>query len=184
MVQRVIDGDFIYFVTFNVHQQRWFFVDNKRAEVFGQVIQTCCQMKGFVLFAYCILPNHVHVLLKKQDTEKSERTLGSMRFEKNIEVAPESYLFAHRRLPSRRSVNAPPTLSDLMHSIKSTYSQHLRKGKFWHRRSFVRLVDNQEYFNHLINYIRLNYQKMSLGDHYGQPPFVFINWEEIQDFFQ
>jgi len=66
-----------------------------------------------------------------------------------------------------------------MHSIKSTFSQRLRQGKFWHRRSFIRIVGDERYFNHLIDYIRYNYRKMNLRERYGQAPFVFVDWEAV-----
>lgn len=72
MTQRAIDGDYTYFVTANVQDQRWFFTTQERAATLGQTIQTCCRLKNFELLAYCILPNHVHLLVSK-------RMLGSMR---------------------------------------------------------------------------------------------------------
>lgn len=189
MTQRAIDGDFIYFVTFNVHNRRWFFVDLERTENLGQAMQTCCQMKHFHLLAYCILPNHVHLLVKKGGAIKPDRTLERVRsasvnldlLETGLSNQAKNFLFAHRRLSSRRSFQAVDnfTLSDLMKSIKGTFSRTLPKGKFWHRRSFVRIVDNQEYFNNLINYIQYNYRKMNLDEEYGQPPFLYINWPVI-----
>lgn len=85
MTQRAIDGEYIYFVTANVQDRRWYFVTDERAGKLGQAIQTCCRMKAFDLLQYCILPNHMHLLVRKiPETEvvgqkQAQRRLGSLR---------------------------------------------------------------------------------------------------------
>jgi REP element-mobilizing transposase RayT len=183
MPQRAIDGEYIYFVTANVKDRRWYFVNPERSMKLSQAIQTCCVMKRFELLAYCILPNHVHLLVRKMQVGEinDQRMLGSMRWgnEKTL-VATQShtdgvFLYPHRRLPSRRSLEHRPTLSDLMHSIKSTFSQTLKQGPFWQHRSYVRTVEDENYLANLIEYMRFNYTKMKLPESYGKPPFVFID---------
>ena len=183
MTQRAIDGDFVYFVTVNVKNRRWYFVLPERAEKLGQAIQTCCRIKQFELLAYCILPNHVHLLVRKLrlDEAPAHRTLGSVRCEK---VATEKcFLYPHRRLPSRRSIEKRPTLSDLMHSIKSTFSQTLRQGSFWQHRSNFRIIESDEYLRNGVEYIRYNYRKMALPERYSQPPFVFLDERKVAELF-
>lgn len=223
MSQRAIDGEYIYFVTTNVHHRRWFFVTPQRATRLGQAIQTCCRLKNFDLLAYCILPNHVHLLVRKPragehfgDASTAQRTLERARCggtessvdkggcglasvprglestrsvnEKNATNAgfPDyMFLFPHRRLSSRRCDPVIGyTLSDLMQSIKGTFSRTLPTGKFWQHRSNFRIVEHETYLRNVIEYIRYNYRKMDLPERYGQPPFGFINEGSIQQLFQ
>ncbi|GEM_PF-1002121 len=216
MSQRAINGEYVYFVTANVKDRRWYFVYPDRAEKLGQAIQTSCEMKRFELMGYCILPNHIHLLVRKMKVGEinDQRTLGSMRWRKNESPRENSkannvppplerrlpsrrvqesmrwkvvvndgptnrYLFPERRLPSRRALEKNHTLSDLMHSIKSTFSQTLRQGPFWQHRSNFRIVESEEYLANVVEYIRSNYTKMDLAEMYGRPPFVFINDDAI-----
>ncbi len=183
MTQRAIDGDYVYFVTTNVQDRRWFFVTPERAAVLGKTIQTCCRMKRFELLAYCILPNHVHLLVQKLslgELYSAQRTLGNARCASS-EISSVFFLFPHRRLPSRRPAPGKRyTLSDLMHSIKSTFSQHLHQGKFWQHRSNFRIIETDDRFYNTVNYIIYNYRKMNLPDFYGQSPFVFVDWGQIK----
>lgn len=66
MTQRAIDGPYTYFVTTNTTFGRWVFDDEHKADTLGEVIQWACVEKQFVLFGYCILPNHTHLLVRKQ----------------------------------------------------------------------------------------------------------------------
>lgn len=168
-----INEQAILFITANVKNRRWYFVTAKRAESLGQVIQTCCELKGFKLLAYCILPNHVHMLVKR-------RTLESVRPE--IADNPRPFLIPDRRLSSRRSKSQFST-SELLQSIKGTFSRSLPKGTFWQRRSYILHVESENYLDTLIDYIRFNYTKMNLPKRYGQAPFVCINERAIANLF-
>lgn len=225
MTQRAIDGNYIYFVTANVQDRRWFFASSERAAKLGQAIQTCCRLKHFHLLAYCILPNHIHVLVRKTEAKEvpegtglAQRTLESMRCEETAAFSPATttdasaflfpqrtlerarceragrhadnafpssqFLFPHRRLSSRRcGPSQRYTLSDLMKSIKGTFSRTLAKGKFWQHRSNFRIVEDESYFANVIEYIRFNYTKMNLPERYGEAPFVFIDQSAIDRVF-
>ncbi|MBI4090190.1 MAG: transposase [Candidatus Kerfeldbacteria bacterium] len=182
MTQRAIDGDYIYFVTANVDHGQWYFVSSEWAEKLGQAIRTSCLMKKFDLLVYCILPNHFHLLVRKLPN----RALESARCERrNVSIAGQEplYLFPHRRLSSRRIPNNDGQhyrLGDLMKSIKGSFSRILPKGKFWHRLFNFRIVENEEHLANVVEYMIHNYRKMNVPEWYGQPPFVFVDWERIK----
>lgn len=211
MTQRAIDGDFIYFVTTNVHHGRWFFDVPERAALLGQAIQTCCRMKHFDLLTYCILPNHVHLLVRKLTVDEindvstafgAHRTRGRLRCAGGEAAScmrrvggkegpasgmleeSSAFFFPDRRRPRLRSPEERFTLSQLMHSIKSTFAHDLARGRFWHRRSYFRIIESEEYFANVIEYIRYNYRKMNLPERYGRPPFVFIDQSAIERIFK
>ena len=174
MTQRAIDRDY-YFVTTVVHQRQWFFVTPGRAEKLGEAIKMCCRMKHFDLLAYCILPNHIHLLVCKTE---GPHTLESVQGAETGDVqAP--FLFPDRRLSSRWSQEYEHTVSDLMQSIKGTFSRTLQKGKFWHRKSYSRIMTSQQYLQTVLRYIENNYEKMKLPETYSKPPFVFIDYSKI-----
>lgn len=79
MTQRAIDGDYFYFVTTLVKNREWFFIQPDRADALGRVITKACKLKHFDLFAYCILPNHVHLLVRKRHLDRAQRALEKTR---------------------------------------------------------------------------------------------------------
>ena len=181
--QRAIDGDYIYFVTFNVLNRRWFFMTSEKASLFGQAVVTCCRIKNFELLGYCILPNHVHLLVRKfnNDEMDSQRGLGSLRCDEETLGNKNSYLYPQRRRPRRRSTEySGYTLSHLMHSIKSTFSHALGHGRLWQHRSNFRIIESDAYLSNVVPYIRYNYRKMALPERFGQAPFVYLNDSAIE----
>lgn len=67
-----------------------------------------------------------------------------------------------------------------MRSIKGTFSRTLPKGKFWQHRSNFRIVETHSRLANTVDYIIHNYKKEALEDRYGQPPFVYVDWERIK----
>jgi len=65
MTQRAIDGPYTYFVTTNTTYRRWVFDDIVRATMLRQIIIEACRERHYILFAYCMLPDHVHILVRK-----------------------------------------------------------------------------------------------------------------------
>lgn len=69
MTQRAIDGPYIYFVTTNTTYRKHFFNTAERAESFVAIVREACAKYGFDLFGYAILPDHVHLLVRKSGHE-------------------------------------------------------------------------------------------------------------------
>jgi len=141
MTQRAIDGSYIYFVTTNTTYRRWIFDPPGQAQKLGQMIRTVASERYFDLPAYCILPNHIHLLVRKRG------------------------IF---------------TLSKFMNDLKGRYSFQQRQGRLWQPRFNFRIVYDDNRFTRTIEYIKYNYRKMNLDEHFGQPPYVFIDWERIR----
>ena len=55
----------IYHVMLRGINQQQIFEDNEDYAKFIQVIRDCKSLSGFQLFAYCLMGNHIHLLLKE-----------------------------------------------------------------------------------------------------------------------
>lgn len=142
MTQRAIDGFYVYFVTTNTTYRQHFFNMPKKADQFGMLLREICRQENFLLFGYCILPDHVHFLVQK---------------------------------------NGHMTLSKMMNLLKGKFSRLMSPGRFWQPRFNFRIVGNDERFVHIVEYIRYNYRKIELPEMYGQSPWVWIDWEAINN---
>lgn len=67
MTQRAIDGQFIYFVTTTTADRVWLFETPETAYRLTKNIREACRTCGFTLFAFCIMPDHVHLLVRKDN---------------------------------------------------------------------------------------------------------------------
>ncbi len=65
MTQRAIDGPYIYFVTTNATYRARIFDSADTAKILGAIITSACKEFQFILYGYCILPDHMHLLVEK-----------------------------------------------------------------------------------------------------------------------
>ena len=104
MTQRAFDQEeFPYFVTFNVEGRNWVFDDMHRAERLHQTIKNACALKHFVLYAFCILPDHVHMLVRKFPSRALEKTRSE-----TLSTQPESGFFPPPISLSRKAGSCLP----------------------------------------------------------------------------
>lgn len=86
------DSDAMYFVTFTVVQWIDLFTRNTYKEILIESLKYCQKNKGLVIHAYCIMSNHIHLIIsrkgetslsgiirdfKKYTSRKLLRTLGA-----------------------------------------------------------------------------------------------------------
>ncbi len=193
MTQRTFNqSEFPYFVTFNVADRKWVFDDLHLAERLNRTIRNACSLKHFTLYAFCILPDHVHLLVQKsksgtiltsrvfitsRGSDISSRVLEKTRLDNDD-------IFAERGLSRPREVKIH-TLSNLLQSIKGNFSYALPgRGRFWQPRSYYRIVMSERYLRNVLVYIQNNYRKQNLPEvPYAFPPYVFVDEKAVQELF-
>ena len=86
VTQRAIDGPYIYFVTTNTTYWLRILDNPEHAWLLGRMIKKTCQEFGFTLYAFSILPDHLHLLVKKSDTHSLSKLMKHIkgRFSRNI----------------------------------------------------------------------------------------------------
>lgn len=69
----------IYHVMLRGINRQTIFEDNEDCEKYLQCIKDCKEISGFILYAYCLMGNHVHLLIKemKEPLEQIFKRLGS-----------------------------------------------------------------------------------------------------------
>lgn len=168
MTQRIIHlYEYPYFISTVTAERRWLFCDSGMAQELHRAIITCCAIKGFDLISHGICPDHVYLMVWKTDPTR----VGE----------PALYYNGHLRwlFPKAQrtfsNVRADRTISDLMQSIKGTFSRSIHQGQIWQPRYNFRIIGSDERFFNTLQYIQFNYLKHDLPAKYGRPPYVFIN---------
>jgi len=77
--RRIYQDECPYFITTNTQNRGWFFADEKYALTLHKIIVKACKIKKFDLFAFCILPEHLHLMAQKSVSADYSRTLEKMR---------------------------------------------------------------------------------------------------------
>lgn len=156
----------IYFITTVTYKRRRSFVRVEQAKTMGGIIINACRMKEFALFAYCIMPDHVHLLVQKDSSSGA------------FEKAPL------RDIKLKGGLSSPDrkiySLSDLMQSIKGNYSRCIHNGAFWQEGYDARIISTAERMNNTVYYLMYNHQKHGLPDAFGARPFLYHDLRAIR----
>ncbi|WP_303925522.1 transposase [Draconibacterium sediminis] len=79
--------DGVYFVSFAVVYWLDVFTRNEYKNILLESLHYCQQEKGMEIFAWCIMPNHVHLIFRSSGNQKPELLLGDFkRFTSNAVV--------------------------------------------------------------------------------------------------
>ncbi len=129
----------------------------EQEEVAAEVIKQLHRFDGglYSLLAYCVMPNHVHILIdtgSALEKELPEDDLESLEYQQ-----------LHR----------------IMNRVKGASSRYCnlalgRSGKFWQRESFDRFVRDEKHLNNVISYILENPVKANLAGHWEGWPFSYL----------
>ena len=116
-------------------------------------------------YAYCLLKNHFHFLIKVLHENESDN---------KISVVPESDFDSYYILPNpdKRSFPAHTLVSHWMNSYSKHFnSKYNRSGPLWDGRINKKLIDSEEYLQNVICYIHRNPVHHGITDNYSDYPY-------------
>ena len=125
------------------------------------------QGSKYHLLAYCIMPNHVHVLLHPTEVP-SPRGAGDLSALNEEQASSLHHEETDEKPVGEQQDNNSP-LSTIMHSLKS-YTAHeankilKRSGTFWQSESYDHWVRDDDELERIVNYIAVNPVKAGLAD--------------------
>lgn len=156
------------------------FEKRETAQILNEVIIDGCKRKNFSIIAFCILPDHAHLLIQKKQPFCTSR----LNAPHTSRLSPlTSRLTVAAMVPNKKPsagavTRAVATYSDLLYYIKSFAFYRLRKElgltfSPWQPRYNFRIVDSESRFENTLNYILHNYKKHHLPKRYGWYPYLF-----------
>lgn len=150
--QRVnIEGE-IYFVTTRTFTSKLIFSSHKNCELFLKILDFCRQKLKFQLYAYCVLPNHVHLLIlpNKRNTISDVIRHIKGRFAKLYNTAEDEFLcYGNKKTTS--SAGEEFILAD-------------KEDTIWQKSFYDKAIRSDEELHNVINYINNNALKHNLVD--------------------
>ncbi|MDZ7718230.1 MAG: transposase [Balneolaceae bacterium] len=76
---KIFDDNLPYFVTFTVVKWIDLFTRNEYRKVIINNLQYCQKNKGLIIYAYCIMTNHIHLILSSSDESNLSNTIRDFR---------------------------------------------------------------------------------------------------------
>ena len=105
-----------YFVTFTITEWEKILLDDDFKIIVTDAIRHCQQNRGLLLYAYCIMPNHVHLIVRSEGNESVSQILRDLKKHTSKEIV--SRLQASLSPESKRMLAVFKAAGDKLKRIK------------------------------------------------------------------
>jgi putative transposase len=138
-----------HFVTFTVLDWIDFFTRDEYRQIFIQSIKYCQEHKGLEVYGYCIMPSHVHLILRAKDKEKLEDVIRDLK-----RHTSKSY----HKLLEDATINWESRRRWLLWLMKhaGSYNTNNKGFQFWQQHNHPVELWSDEVFYQKLNYIHMN----------------------------
>lgn len=136
---RVYIENAVYFITCRGEHAENIFKDEKDYRMFLELLRKYQEQYGIKIFAFCLLPNHLHLLVELQKEIKDN--------------SPE--------------ISKSQEISSFMRDLNNNYTKYFngryeRKGHLFRERFKAALVEKEKFLLEMTAYIHLNPEKLNL----------------------
>lgn len=156
-IRRIYLPDAIYFVTTCVRYRNPAFLDEAIAQILEHTIHLNKKLKHFVLYAYVIMPDHMHLLVRPSEANISE-VMRSIKTNSSRDI--------NRHNASRAT------------RVMGGYFSHKRFA--WQEKFYDHVIMSDDDFRTHIEYIKVNPVKAGIVQNPEDYPFLFVDEDAIR----
>ena len=170
--KRIYFDEAIYFITFNTIDGYPYFKENIFCEIFMKNLNVCKQLKQFELYAFNILHNHVHLLLKPGKKYNISKIIKSLKenvscdINRVINVNDEGATPASRLriIYKKKHMNFEQYQRKYIH--KYGHNQYVMPQFKWQKSFHDHVIRNEKDFENHYNYTINNHLKHNLSENW------------------
>jgi len=145
---RIYIDNAIYFVTCRGEHNEQIFKDKQDYTMFLDLLNKYQEQYGIKIFAYCLMPDHLHLLVE---------------MEKQVKDNPAQ-------------LNRSPEISDFMRGLNNNYTKYFnsrygRKGHLFRERFKSAMVEKERYLLKMTAYLHLNPETLNLTSDAREYPY-------------
>lgn len=172
-----------YFVTTATKDRIEYFKSETLAELFVKELSFCKRLKRFELYAFIILPDHIHLLIKPGKANISEimRSLKA-NFSRNVNkmFSVGAVTSPHLQRDDKNKLTSPHLRNG--NNGRELTSQHLLVNGFYWQKSFHdHYIRNKRDFDNHFKYTIYNYIHHGIDD---ECKFTSLNYPDLIDEFE
>ncbi|MEA3463807.1 MAG: transposase [Patescibacteria group bacterium] len=203
--KRFYGDDKIYFITTITRERFPFFKENLFCELFMENLRICKKLKKFKLYAFTIIPNHVHLLLKPENDFNISKVMQSLKKSFSRDFNNFIYFANNKNIPSNNYIEGEihesrlqynccweSRLQGKQYSFRQNkifaipkYEKYIKQiNKFknmpkfkWQQSFHDHVIRNEKDFLKHLNYIALNCVKHKLCEDETKYKWSSLNFE-------
>ena len=173
---KILKGDEAYFVTFTIIDWIKVLEDDSFKMILIDSISYCQLNKGLQVYAYCIMPNHVHMIVQAVDEESISGILRDMKTHTAKAII--------KKLEVEKPVGYEEVLAKFEAAGKAL--KRIKKYKVWQDGNHAKLLYGNRFIIEKLNYIHNNpveyglckvpwsYKFSSANNYAGKPSLINV----------
>ena len=71
-------GYYRYFITIRSHDFKHYFANDEVVAKIIEILKNTCEQEGFLVWAYCFMPDHVHILIEGKNSYSDMKKLVTL----------------------------------------------------------------------------------------------------------
>ena len=143
------DHDRPHFITMTVVGWIDFFVRDEYREVFAESVKYCQVNKGLVVYGYCLMPSHAHLIIGRGDTHNLDEIIRD--FKSFTSRAFHKLMMDTMRVHESRKEWMMPLLESY-----GTQNKNNKGFQFWQQHNKPIEIWSPEVFDQKLSYIHYN----------------------------
>jgi putative transposase len=180
--KRIITDGLIYFVTTVTQNRLPYFKNPVICDLFIEELKVCKKMKKFNLYAFCILKEHLHLMIEpghQCNISEIMRTLKT-NFSRNVNYLLEGGVTS-RRLQFGRNDLIKHYQFLLQLQFKLANSEY--KKFYWQGSYFDHIIRNDHDFDCHLDYTIFNYEKHYRDNYPDNYQYSSLNYADLIDLY-
>lgn len=181
--KRIIEPIGIYFITTNTYERFPFFRATIFCELFIEELKVCKKVKDFELYAFCVLYDHIHLLLKPNEHENISKIMKFLKenFSRDANKIIVGNITEGDTAPCRLHIQS--VLKILSHQFLSfTQSHRFEIPEFkWQKSFHDHIIRNEKDFEYHWNYTSYNFDKHHEDGYPDDYQYTSLNYEDMVD---
>lgn len=144
---KILDQGKIYYVTFTVVQWVDLFTRNEYRKIIIESLKYCQQEKGLVIYAYCIMTNHIHMIISSEWGVKLENIIRDFRG------------FTSKKLKKELIINPSESRKKWILAIFENEGKKRKSSRgfqLWKRNYHPIEISSKKFFDEKLEYIHQN----------------------------
>jgi REP element-mobilizing transposase RayT len=143
---KIFKGDEAYFATFTIVDWLKVFEDDSFKQIIIDSIKYCQQNKGLIIYGYCIMPNHVHMIIQAVGTCSISEILRDLK------------KFTSRAIVAKLNDEKPDGYAEVLaHFYEAGKTlKRIMNYKVWQDDNMDKLVYSNKFLFEKLNYIHNN----------------------------
>lgn len=143
---KIVKGEEAYFVTFTIIEWIKVLENDEYKRIIIESIHYCQINKGLIVFGYCIMPNHVHMIIQAAGTYTVSEILRDLKKFTSRTIV--------RKLEEEKPEGYMEMLRQFFEAGKSL--KRIKKYKVWQDDNMAKLIYSNKFLYEKLNYIHVN----------------------------